>query len=172
MISKVFMHTKSDMDTLGAIELSMNPIVLIREDPHIEIRLESKSFNSSICGDDGTSLIIKSVPRIFVNYGEGKDVETIVEDIECLMQFFGLLIGNVSTAEDIRLSIASYPPFHFEHLKGDRKDEWSIRLGNTGYRVTMIPCDNDGNEITEGDILAQCKMIKIVKVTEVSNHYE
>lgn len=47
-----------------------------------------------------------------------------------------------------------------------------VRLGNTGYRVTMIPCDNDGNEIVEGDILAQCKMIKIVKVTEVSNHYE
>lgn len=24
-----------------------------------------------------------------------------------------------------------------------------VRLGNTGYRVTMIPCDNDGNEIVE-----------------------
>ena len=46
------------------------------------------------------------------------------------------------------MDIASYIPFHFEHLKGNRKDEWSIRLGNTGYRV------------------------KIVKVTEVSNHYE
>lgn len=70
------------------------------------------------------------------------------------------------------MDIASYIPFHFEHLKGNRKDEWSIRLGNTGYRVTMIPCDNEGNEITEGDILAQCRIIKIVKVTEVSNHYE
>ena len=67
------------------------------------------------------------------------------------------------------LDVANY---HFEHLKGDRKDEWSIRLGNTGYRVTMIPCDTNGKEIIEGDILAQCKMIKIVKVTEVSNHYE
>ena len=76
--------------------------------------------------------------------------------------------GNAESLMDV----ANYPPFHFEHLKGDRKDEWSIRLGNTGYRVTMIPCDNDGNEIVEGDILAQCKMIKIVKVTEVSNHYE
>lgn len=73
---------------------------------------------------------------------------------------------------DSLMDIANYPPFHFEHLKGDRKDEWSIRLGKTGYRVTLIPCDNDENEITEGDILAQCKMIKIVKVTEVSNHYE
>lgn len=36
----------------------------------------------------------------------------------------------------------------------------------------MIPCDADENEITDGDIMAQCKYIKIVKVTEVSNHYE
>lgn len=77
----------------------------------------------------------------------------------------------ILNADSLR-DVANYPPFHFEHLKGDRKDEWSIRLGNTGYRVTMIPCDNDGKEIIDGDILAQCKMIKIVKVTEVSNHYE
>lgn len=70
------------------------------------------------------------------------------------------------------LDIANYPPFRFERLKGNRKYEWSIRLGNTGYRVTMIPCDDEENEITAGDIMAQCKMIKIVKVTEVSNHYE
>lgn len=70
------------------------------------------------------------------------------------------------------MDVANYIPFHFEHLKGNRKDEWSIRLGNTRYRVTMIPCDNEGQEITEGDILSQCKIIKIVKVTEVSNHYE
>lgn len=36
----------------------------------------------------------------------------------------------------------------------------------------MIPCDDDGKEIIDGDIMAQCKLIKIVKVTEVSNHYE
>lgn len=70
------------------------------------------------------------------------------------------------------LDIANYHPFRFEHLKGSRKDEWSIRLGNTGYRVTMIPCDDNGIEIVDGDIMEQCKMIKIVKVTEVSNHYE
>ncbi len=70
------------------------------------------------------------------------------------------------------LDVANYPPFHFEHLKGKRKDEWSIRLGNTGYRVTFIPCDDDENEIVNGDILSQCKSIKIIKVTEVSNHYE
>ena len=70
------------------------------------------------------------------------------------------------------MDVVSYIPFHFEHLVGDRKDEWSIRLGNTGYRVILIPCDDEENEIFGGDILAKCKMIKIVKVTEVTNHYE
>lgn len=75
-------------------------------------------------------------------------------------------------SSDSLMDIANYIPFHFEHLKGDRKDEWSIRLGNTGYRVTMIPCDDNEDEIVEGDILSQYKLIKIIKVTEVSNHYE
>ncbi len=79
---------------------------------------------------------------------------------------------NFITNSDSLLDIANYPPFRFERLKGHRKNEWSIRLGNTGYRVTMIPCDSKGIEIIDGDIMAQCKMIKIVRVTEVSNHYE
>lgn len=79
---------------------------------------------------------------------------------------------NYMINADSLIDVANYLPFHFERLRGDRKDEWSIRLGNTGYRVTMIPCDENENEILEGDILANCKMIKIVKVTEVSNHYE
>ena len=73
---------------------------------------------------------------------------------------------------DSLIDIANYPPFRFERLGGNRKDEWSIRLGNTGYRVALIPCDEKEEEITEGDILALAKTIKIVEITEVSNHYE
>ena len=44
------------------------------------------------------------------------------------------------------------------------------------HRYSSVPIiDKNGKyvgTITEGDILAQCKIIKIVKVTEVSNHYE
>lgn len=68
--------------------------------------------------------------------------------------------------------IVNYKPFRFHQLQGDRKREWSIYLGNTGYRVSLIPCDEEGNEIISGDIIAQCKSIKVVLVTEVSNHYE
>ena len=47
----------------------------------------------------------------------------------------------------------------------------SIRLGNTGYRVTLIPCDEKGILLIDGDILARCKTINIIMIT-VSNHYE
>lgn len=75
---------------------------------------------------------------------------------------------NASSLQDV----AAYPPFRFHRLAGDRKGEWSISLGNTGYRVTFIPCDDQERELLDGDILSQCKLIKIVLVTEVSNHYE
>ena len=77
-------------------------------------------------------------------------------------------IQSAATLQDI----VSFPPYRFHSLKGDRKNEWSISLGNTGYRVTLIPCDEEGKLIVGGDILARCKTIKIVMVTEVSNHYE
>ena len=32
------------------------------------------------------------------------------------------------------MDIANYPPFHFEHLIGDRKDEWSIRIQDIGLQ--------------------------------------
>ena len=70
------------------------------------------------------------------------------------------------------LDIVNYKPFRFHLLSGDRKSEWSISLGNTGYRVTLFPCDDQGQPILSGDIIAQCKMIKIIMVTEVSNHNE
>ena len=70
------------------------------------------------------------------------------------------------------LDVVNYRPFHFHRLKGDRDHEWSIYLGNTGYRVTLMPCNDLGEPIREGDIVSQCKVIKIVMVTEVSNHYE
>ena len=78
-------------------------------------------------------------------------------------------IRNAQSLQDI----VNYGPFHFHALEGNRKHEWSIYIGaKTGYRVTLIPCDENGKRITKGDIIAMCKSIKIVEITEVSNHYE
>lgn len=77
-------------------------------------------------------------------------------------------IKAATSLEDIK----NYPSYRFHKLVGDRKGEWSISVGNTGYRVTVIPCGDDDKPIIKGDVIAQCKFIKIVLVTEVSNHYE
>ena len=90
-----------------------------------------------------------------------EQVKTKLQAVENALQLAGSL-----------QDIVTLPQYHFHSLKGSRKYEWSIYLGNTGYRVILIPCDDSGNTITSGDILAQCKKIKVVLITEVSNHYE
>lgn len=54
---------------------------------------------------DNTTITIKKNPRISISYDNAQDINTVLFDIECIMQFFGLLIGSVSDVEDIRLSI-------------------------------------------------------------------
>lgn len=83
-----------------------------------------------------------------------------------------LSIENAICQATCLQDIVRLPQYHFHPLKGDRKHEWSIYVGNTGYRVSLIPCGDDDVEIISGDIMAQCKAIKVVLVTEVSNHYE
>ena len=70
------------------------------------------------------------------------------------------------------LDLANFPSFRFHRLLGNRKGQWSIYVGHTGYRVSLIPCNEKGQEILTGDVLSQAKAIKIVEIIEVSNHYE
>lgn len=70
------------------------------------------------------------------------------------------------------MDLINYPSFRFHKLVGDRKGQWSIYVGRTGYRVALIPCDENEQEILSGDVLASAKLIKIVEIVEVSNHYE
>lgn len=103
-ISTVF-YGSTDMDGMAAGEVNLDPIVIQSKNPYIELYFESKSFNSSIHGDDRTEIIIKNEPRIKVQYMQEQDIQCVMNDIECMMQFFGLLIGTVSVAQDIRLTI-------------------------------------------------------------------
>lgn len=83
-----------------------------------------------------------------------------------------LAAENAFIAATSLKDIATYPPYRFHLLVGDRKGKWSVSLGNTGYRITLIPCNNQGVPLLSGDIMAECTTIKVVMVTEVSNHYE
>lgn len=103
-INTVF-YGSTDMEDLAAGEMHLDPIIIHSKNPHIELYFESKSFNNSIRGDDRTEIIIKNEPRIMVQYLEPQDIQSVMNDIEYIMQFFGLLIGTVSVAQDIRLTI-------------------------------------------------------------------
>lgn len=83
-----------------------------------------------------------------------------------------MALENAIISADSLKDIVTYTPYKFHPLHGDRNGQWSIYLGHTGFRVTLIPCDFDEKTITTGDIIAQCTSIKVVMVTEVSNHYE
>lgn len=103
-INTVF-YGSTDMEDMAAGEMHLGSIIIHSENPHIELYFESKSFNNSLRGDDRTEIIIKNEPRIMVQYLEAQDIQSIMNDIEYLMQFFGLLIGTVSIVKDIRLTI-------------------------------------------------------------------
>lgn len=90
---------------LIAAECKYPPLVLHDSNPHIEIQFESESFTKYHDIDTRTTFVIKNQPRIFITYVESADIERIQNDLEYLMQFWGLMIGHVSTAEDIRLKI-------------------------------------------------------------------
>lgn len=83
------------------------------------------------------------------------------------------IVESAQSLQDLRC----YPPLHLEIIKGklkNRKDptgEWSIRVVGTQYRVIFIPCDDNEKELIGGDILAKARIIKIIKITEVSKHY-
>ena len=70
---------------------------------------------------------------------------------------------NYILSADSLMDLANYAPYHFEHLQGNRKDEWSIRLGNTGYRVTMIPCDGNENESLRATFLHNVKLLRLLR---------
>ena len=89
---------------LVAAEKHLEPIVINKGNPHVELYFESKSYES-ILSDDRTEITLKKEPRIKVEYEVPQNIQSVMDDIECLMQFFGLLIGTVSTAQDIRLSV-------------------------------------------------------------------
>lgn len=103
-ISTVF-YGSTDMDKMAAGERHLDPVIIHSENPYVELYFESKSVNSSIRGDDRTEIIIKNEPRIKVQYTQSQGIQCIVDDIECIMQFFGLLIGTMSVVQDIRLTI-------------------------------------------------------------------
>ena len=121
----------TDMEEMAAYEEHFRSIVINMENPYIELYFESKTFNSSTVQDDRTTITIKKEPRIKVVYDKSQEIQAVLNEIECLMQFFGLLIGTVTVASDIRLSI-----------EGQDLKSWLFVNADFSYNTTFIDVIN------------------------------
>ena len=88
---------------IAAVEKNTPSILIKNSNPKIEIRFKSYTLENNFFKEENEK-IISQKPKIYVSYKKPVDVETVTSEIECLMQFFGLLIGKVSVAEDIILT--------------------------------------------------------------------
>lgn len=114
-----------------------------------------------------------------INYKSPK-LQELCSDIRKATKAFNLnvaekLIATVNYIESAEslMDVRSYPPFHFHQLKNDKKGLCSIYLGKKlGYRLLVIPLLN-GEKATPEEIFGSKAIeIKIIKIEEVSNHYE
>jgi len=77
-------------------------------------------------------------------------------------------IHNAETLLDIHKT----PRYNLHPLKGKRRGELSIYLGKTGFRLIIIPEKENGEIYNEADLMSLYSIISIVRIMEVSNHYE
>lgn len=100
-------------------ERIFQPIRLKDADPRIEIVFESGTFDRSFEEGNGTTAIVNVQPRIWITYGRPVTIREIHRDIEFTMQFWGLMIGRVSVAQDICLTIKDQPLSCWLYLNHD-----------------------------------------------------
>lgn len=71
--------------------------------------------------------------------------------------------------------IMSYLPFHCHQLKNDRTGYWGLDVKGrkVSWRIIVAPIDENDNIIIPGpNFKSECKCIRIIRIEEVSNHYE
>ena len=63
--------------------------------------------------------------------------------------------------------------YNLHPLHGNREGQYALDLGRRlGYRLVIIPLDEDGKEYETTDVNIVYKATKVVLVWEVTNHYE
>ena len=63
--------------------------------------------------------------------------------------------------------------YNLHPLQGDRKGQIALDLGRKlGFRLIIIPLDEDGNMSVEKELQKVLKTTNIILVWEVSKHYE
>jgi len=91
-------------DGTAVIHELLTPTIVLREaNPKIYLKYEIKDFINGI--NDRNEMSIIKIPRVYVEFSEPTNDIVISSNIEIIMRFFSLLIGRISTADDIRLTL-------------------------------------------------------------------
>ncbi len=99
-----------------------------------------------------------------------KKLAGFANDLLAKMNF----IEQANSFKDIR----NYSPFNCHQLGKKKKDYeglWSLDLKGrkTSWRIIVAPLDENENIfIPKDDFYSICDTIKIIRIEEVSNHYE
>lgn len=140
-IKTVEMLPLSEEGEFRAGEIKLPEIVLHDQTPHIAIAFESSSINETMRVDSRTEIIVKNQPRLYVEYESAVTTEQVRRDIRCLMQFWGLMIGTVSDAIDIRLDIEGEVCKSWLYMNGDFSYNTSTRRIFNRPRTTLETVD-------------------------------
>lgn len=82
----------------------LTPTIALREtNPKIYIKYELKELFSGI--NNRNEMTLKKVPRVFVEFEAPTNDTAVISTIEIVMRFFSLVIGKLSTANDIRMKL-------------------------------------------------------------------
>ena len=83
------------------------------------------------------------------------------------------LINFIENADNLK-DIDQYQIYYLHPLKGKRIGQFALDIAGrrAGYRLIIIPLDENGNEWKETDINIIYRSTRVIIVWEVSNHYE
>lgn len=91
--------------------------------------------------------------------------ERVAEKLHAMIN----LLENANNLNDINMMRI----YNLHQLEGKRKGQYALDLGRSlGYRLVLIPLDENGNPYEEDDINILYSSTKIILIWEVSNHYE
>lgn len=123
--------------------------------------------------------IFRRKTKIDIHYRD-KTVKKVCTDIKKAQKIYNKIVAeklhslinlleNAETLHDINaMQIYNLHPLH-----GDRKGQYALDIGRRlGYRLIIIPLDENGNEFERKDVNIIYKATKVVLAWEVTKHYE
>jgi proteic killer suppression protein len=83
------------------------------------------------------------------------------------------LINLIENADNLK-DILEMKQYHMHPLQGKRGNQYALDIAGrrSGYRLIIVPLDDNGNEWKEKDINIVYKSTKVIIAWEVTNHYE